>query len=178
MMNDNEVIPPGKEPSSRTGEGGGMSRRAKVSIAAFVVLMVFITIAFFTITVTTTGSTGGAAFPYTTMYAVSFPEGQQMAIGSTHIIVLSFANEMVADVDGVREKLVVGEDRTFAPRHARITVPGIPLFDTDFQILMKYKGVRDNRAFFDLAVKTEKQVPEYLLKRLLPAEMDALPMQP
>ncbi len=154
-----------------------MSRSAKVSIALISVLIVILVTAFFSITVATTGPTGGAAFPYTTMYAVSFPEGQQMVIGSTHIVVLSFENEMVADVDGVREKLAVGEDRTFAPRHARVTVLGIPLLDTDFQILMKYKGVRDNRAYFDLAVKTEKQVPEYLLKRLLPAEMDARPMQ-
>jgi len=177
MMNENEAIPIGKETSSGTGKGSGMSRSAKVSIAALVILAAVIAVAFFTIAVTTTGSAGGAAFPYTTMYAVSFPEGQQMAIGNTHIVVLSFENEMVADVDGVREKLIVGEDRTFAPRHARITVLGIPLFDTDFQILMKYKGVRENRAYFDLAVKTEKQVPEYLLKRLLPAEMDARPMQ-
>lgn len=178
MMNENEVIPTEKEPSSGIGKGGGMSRRVKVYIAAIVTMVAIIVVAFFTIAVTTTGSAGGAAFPYTTMYAVSFPEGQQMAIGNTHIVVLSFENEMVADVDGVREKLVVGEDRVFAPRHARITVLGLPMFDTDFQILMKYKGVRDNRAYFDLAVKTEKQVPEYLLKRLLPAEMDARPMQP
>jgi len=175
MMSSNGVIPTGPvQPSGGTGRTG--SGRT-ILIAAIVILIAVIAVAILTLSVTTTGAGSGTAFPYTTMYAVSFPEGEPIAIGTTRIVVLSYNNEMVTDVDGEREKLVVGEDRTFAPRHARITVAGIPVLDSDFQILMKYKGVRDSRAYFDLTVRTEKQVPEYLVKRLLPPTVDARPVQ-
>jgi hypothetical protein len=49
------------------------------------------------------------------------------------------------------------------------------VLETDFQIFLTYKGVNDNRAYFDLIIRTEKQVPEFLLQRLLPPEIDARP---
>jgi hypothetical protein len=48
--------------------------------------------------------------------------------------------------------------------------------DTYFQINLKYDGDRDNRAYFDMAVHTSKQIPDILLNRLIPAEMDARPI--
>jgi hypothetical protein len=175
MMSRNEVVP--IEPVQPSRGIRGMSTGAKISIAVIVILVAVIAVAFLTLTVTTTGAGGGSGYPFTVLYVVSFPEGRQMSIGNTHIVVLSYGNEMVADVDGEREKLVVGEDRAFTPRHARITALGIPLLDSDFQILMKYKGVLDSRAYFDLTVRTEKQVPEYLVKQLLPPAVDARPVQ-
>jgi hypothetical protein len=175
MMSRNEAAP--IEPVQPSLKKRGMSTGTKVSIAVIVILVAVIAVAILTLSVTTTGAGSGTAFPYTTLYAVSFPEGEPIAIGNSRIVVLSYNNEMVTDVDGEREKLVVGEDRTFAPRHARITVAGIPVLDSDFQILMKYKGVLDSRAYFDLTVRTEKQVPEYLVKQLLPPAVDARPVQ-
>lgn len=176
-MKDKEVIPIGKEHSDSKGkESGGMGTGTKIVLGIIAIVIVLLVAAFLTITVTTTSVPESASFPYTTTYAVSFPEGETIAIGNTRILVLSYNNEMVADVDGEREKLVIGEDRVIAPRHARVTTLGIPVLDTDFQILMKYKGTRENRAYFDLVVKTEKQFPDYLLRRLLPKEIDARPI--
>jgi hypothetical protein len=56
------------------------------------------------------------------------------------------------------------------------TLGAITLMDTNFKINLKYKGERDNRAYFDMAVHTSKQVPDMLLKQLLPAEIDARPI--
>jgi hypothetical protein len=177
MMNNKEMIPIEKEHSDSKGKGsGGMGTGTKILLCSIAIIIIVLVAAFLTITVTTTTVIESAGFPYTTTYAVSFPEGETIAIGTTHILVLSYNNEMVADVDGEREKLVVGEDRVIAPRHAHITTLGIPVLDTDFQILLKYKGIRENRAYFDLVVKTEKQVPDYLLRRLLPKEIDARPV--
>lgn len=176
IMTSNEVIPMEKEEPPRKGKEGGLSTGTKITIAVIGLLIIILAAAFLTITVTTTTVVESANFPYTTTYGVSFPEGETITIGNTRILVLSFNNEMVSDVDGDREKLVVGEDRIIAPRHARVTTLGIPVLDTDFQILLKYKGVRENRAYFDLTVKTEKQVPDYLLRRLLPREIDARPI--
>lgn len=160
----------------RQDEPRGMSMKSKLIIGITGLLIVILIVAFLTIGVTTTTVSEGASFPYTTTYGVSFPEGETITIGNTHIIVLSYENEMVADIDGDREKLVVGETREMAPRHAKVTILGTPLLETDFQILLTYKGVNDNRAYFDLTVKTEKQVPDFLLRRLLPSEIDARPV--
>src|SRR5665647_36917 len=98
-------------------------------------------------------------------------------VGNTHINVLSYQNELISDIDGDRQKLVVGEDRIIAERRAVITTLGaITLLDTNFKIDLKYKGERDNRAYFDMAVHTSRQVPDILLKQLLPAEIDARPI--
>jgi hypothetical protein len=145
-------------------------------MGVIVLVIILITAAILTLTVTTVNSEQGATYPYTTLYAVSFPEGEAVNIGTTRMVVLSFENEMLADVDGNREKLVIGEERQLAERRARITTLGIPVLETNFQIGLKYKGVLDKRAFFDLTVKTQKQVPEFILSRLLPASIDARAM--
>ena len=154
----------------------GMSLKGKILLVIIGIIIVALIVAFLTINVSTTAVSEAASFPYTTTYGVSFPEGETIAIGNTHILVLSYENEMVADIDGDREKLVVGEDRILSPRHARVTILSVPVIETDFQITMKYKGVRENRAYFDLMVKTEKQFPDFLLRRLLPNEIDARPV--
>lgn len=175
-MRENEVITIEIErPESKGKENSGMSAGTKIAIGVIALIIIILVAAFLTISVTTTTAPESAGFPYTTTYSVTFPEGETITIGNSHILVLSYNNEMVGDVDGDREKLVVGEDRIIAPRHARVTTLGIPILDTDFQIIMKYKGASDNRAFFDLIVKTEKQFPDLLLRRLLPKEIDARP---
>ncbi len=167
----------GEQPSGSKGEdNAGLSTGTKITLGIIAAIIIILVAAVLSLSVSATPIQQSAAFPFTTAYAVSFPEGETVSIGNTRILVLSYENEMVADVDGEREKLVVGEDRVFAPRHARITIPGFPLLDSDFQIFMKYKGAINNRAFFDLTVKTEKQVPEFLLSRLLPKEIEARPI--
>jgi hypothetical protein len=149
----------------------------KYIIYAFILAIVLIVVAWFSLNVTVTTVLPGNALPFTTNYGVSFPEGQTITVGNTHINVLSYQNELISDIDGDRQKLVVGEDRIIAERRAVITTLGaITLLDTNFKIDLKYKGERDNRAYFDMAVHTSRQVPDILLKQLLPAEIDARPI--
>ena len=149
----------------------------KYLIYLIVLAIIVIVVAFLTLSVSVTNVTSGNALPFTTNYGVSFPEGQTITIGNTHINVLTYQNELISDIDGDRQKLVVGEDRIIAERRAVITTLGaITLMDTNFKINLNYKGERDNRAYFDMAVHTSKQVPDLLLKQLLPAEIDARPI--
>jgi hypothetical protein len=150
---------------------------SKYVIYLVVLALIIAVVAWFSLNVTVTNVTPGNALPFTTNYGVSFPEGQTITIGNTHINVLSYQNEIISDIDGDRQKLVVGEDRIIGERRAVITTLGaITLMDTNFKIDLKYKGQRDNRAYFDMAVHTSKQVPDMLLKQLLPPEIDARPM--
>jgi hypothetical protein len=172
MSSEREI----SDTDAKKGTGGGRGRTMKILIGCVVLFIVIIAAAILTLSVATISPRQDAAYPYTTAYAVSFPEGEPVNIGTTRFVALSYQDEMVADVDGNREKLVIGEERRFAERRVRVTTLGFTIIETNFQILMKYKGARDNRAYFDLTVTTEKQVPEFLIKRLLPPAVDARPI--
>jgi hypothetical protein len=166
-----------EEERAREKPKGGLGTGIKIIIYLIVLAIIVAVVAFLTLSVSVTNVTPGNALPFTTNYGVSFPEGQTITIGNAHINVLSFENEIITDIDGDRQKLVVGEDRIIAERRAVITTLGaITLMDTNFKINLKYKGERDKRAFFDMAVQTSKQVPDILLKQLLPPEIDARPI--
>lgn len=153
--------------------GGGLKYIVYILVLAIIVGLV----AWFSLNVTVTNVTPGNPLPFRTNYGVSFPEGQTITVGNTHINVLTYQNELISDIDGDRQKLVVGEDRVISERRAVITTLGaVTLMDTTFRIDLKYKGERDNRAYFDMAVHTSKQVPDMLLKQLLPPEIDARPI--
>jgi hypothetical protein len=169
---------PGQQEEREREKGkGGLGTGMKIVISLIVVAIIIAVLAFLTISVSVTNVSPGSSFPFTTTYGVSFPGGQEITIGNTHISVLSYQNELISDIDGNRQKLVVGEDRVISERRAVITTLGrSTLMDTNFQINLKYKGDRDNRAYFDMAVHTSRQVPDLLLRKLLPPGIDARPV--
>jgi hypothetical protein len=145
-----------------------------IIMALVVIVIVFAAIAWFSVSETVTSVTPGTPLPFTTNYAVSFPEGQTTTLGNSRINVIWFENELITDIDGAKQKLVVGEERVISERRGVIKALGvITLMDTNYVINLKYKGERDGRAYFDMAVHTSKQVPDILLKRMLPPEIDA-----
>lgn len=156
-------------------EGWGMG--IKIIVSLVVLAIIVAVVALLTLSVSVTNVSTSYALPFTTSYSVTFPEGQAIAIGNSHMTVLSYQNELISDIDGDRQKLVIGEDRVISERRAVITTLGvIKLMDTNFKINLKYKGNRDNLAYFDMAIHTSQQVPDMLLKQLLPAEIHAQPM--
>jgi hypothetical protein len=155
----------------------GGSGMGKLIVSLVVLVIIVAVIALLTLSVSVTNVSTSYAMPFTTNYAVTFPEGQSIAIGNSHMTVLSYQNELISDIDGNRQKLVIGEDRVISERRAVVTTFGvIKLMDTNFQINLKYKGDRDNLAYFDMAIHTSQQVPDVLLRQLLPAEIHAQPM--
>ena len=154
----------------------GVSKGTKVLVGIIVVVLVVSLIAVFTLAIGVMETEAGTNFPYITSYRVTLPDGEPVTLGNTRISVMTYGNEVVADVDGTKEKLVVGQQRVISPRAARITALGIPLLDTDFQITLTYLGQTGKNADFDLTVKTSKQVPEIVLRRLIPANMNAQPV--
>ncbi len=166
-----------QEERAREKGKDGWGTGIKIVISLIVLAIIVAVVAFLTISVSVTNVSPGGSFPFTTNYAVTFPEGQTITVGNTHITVLSFQNELISDIDGDRQKLVVGEDRVISERRAVITTLGvITLMDTNFRINLKYKGNRDNQAYFDMGVHTSRQVPDMLLNKLLPPEIDARPI--
>ncbi|PKL70044.1 MAG: hypothetical protein CVV30_01340 [Methanomicrobiales archaeon HGW-Methanomicrobiales-1] len=166
-----------QEERAREAQKDGWGTGVKIILSLVVLAIIVVAIGFLTLSVSVMTVSPGNALPYTTNYAVTFPEGQPIAIGNSHITVLSFQNEIISDIDGNRQKLAEGEDRVIEERRALITTFGvITLVDTNFQINLKYKGNRDNLAYFDMAIHTSQQVPGMLLNRLIPPEIHAQPM--
>ena len=137
--------------------------------------MVIAVLAVFTLTIAVLDTKAGTEFPYTTTYHVTLPDGQPITIGNSHILVTSYNNELIADVDGTKDNLTVGQQRVLSARHAQITVAGLPVLDTDFQITLTYKGSTGDNANFDMTVRTSNQIPEYVISRLIPPSMNAQP---
>jgi hypothetical protein len=166
-----------QEERARETQKGGSGTGIKIILSLVVLAIIIAAVGYLTLSVSVINVSPGNALPFTTNYAVTFPEGQPIAIGNSHITVLSFQNEIISDIDGDRQKLVEGEDRIISERRAVITTLGvITLVDTNFKINLKYKGNRDKLAYFDMAIHTSQQVPNMLLNRLLPPEIHAQPM--
>jgi len=154
----------------------GWSTGTKVLVGILAIVVLVAIVAVFTLTIAVLDTKAGTQFPFVTSYRVSLPDGEPVMIGNSRISTMSYNNEMVADVDGTKEKLVIGQERVISPRHAQITVLGVPLIDTDFQITLTYRGTSGKNTLFDMTVRTSTQIPEMVLRRLIPANMNAQPL--
>ncbi len=151
---------------------------AKAVVALIIIIIIILIAAVLTLQVTVSAPEVGATYPYAMGYGVAFPEGQVIQIGNIRIVALTYQGEIITEVDGISGQMSVGGERTIPARRATIKTLGlIPVTDTDFQVTLKYKGERDNVAYFDLIVKTSRQVPDYIIRRLLPPEISAVPIQ-
>jgi len=153
----------------------GWSTGTKVLVGVIAIIVLVAIVAVFTLTIAVLDSDAGTQYPYVTTYTVSLPDGEPVTIGNTRIVVMSYDNEVLTDVDGNKEKLTLGQQRVISPHSARISALGIPLLDTDFQITLTYLGTSGKNALFDLTLKTSKQIPDLVLRQLIPAKMNAQP---
>lgn len=158
----------------REKKGWGLGTKILLWLIAIVVVVAILAV--LTITVTVLDTPTGSSFPYTTTYRVSLPDSEAVTIGNSKIVVMTMGNEVDTSVDGSKERLAVGQERTISPRYARISALGIPVIDTDFQIVLKYIGPSGNNALFDMRIMTSRQVPEILIRRIIPPGMGAQPI--
>jgi len=153
-------------------------KNGKLKIIGVVVLILLLLVvaAFATLNVSIYAPVSGAAYPYTTTYNVWFPLGKTVEVAGMDMVALSTADEMLISVDGVTEKIDVGENKLISERRAVVKTLGQTVVDTNFQIYLNYRGLSDQRtANFFLSVRTSQQVPQYILSLLIPREIQAVP---
>jgi len=156
---------------------GGMKNSTKILLGIIAGLVIVIAaVAVLTFTMTVTSGTTGASLPFETHYTVSFPDGNTVTIGSSRIAVMAYNGSVITDVDGNREQLNSGQTRIISPRHATISIFGIPIYNADFQITLQYLGSADTKDNFDLTVATSQKIPSFLLDRLVPSSVKATPV--
>jgi hypothetical protein len=176
MVNDSTQ--PAPQPTQtvviREKQGWGLGTRILLFLIALVVVVSLIAV--LTLTVAVLDTPTGTSFPYTTTYRVSLPDSEPIMFGNSKIMVMTMGNEVDTSVDGTKERLAVGQERTISARYARISAIGMPVIDTDFQIVLKYIGSSGSNALFDMKVMTSRQVPEILIRQIIPPRMGAQPI--
>jgi hypothetical protein len=176
MVNDTTQPTPQPTQTVVIKEKQGWGLGTKILLFLIALVVVVSVIAVLTLTVAVLDTPTGTSFPYTTTYRVSLPDSEPISIGNSKIIVLTMGNEVDTSVDGVKERLAIGQERTISARYARISAIGMPVIDTDFQIVLKYIGSSGNNALFDMRVMTSRQVPEILIRQIIPPRMGAQPI--
>jgi hypothetical protein len=156
---------------------GGMQHSTKLLlgiIAGLVIVIAIVGILTFTMSVST--DTTGVSLPFETHYQVSLPDGNAVTIGSSRIAVMAYNGSVITDVDGNREQLAIGQTRVISPRHATISIFGIPVYTADFQLTLQYLGSSGSRDNFDLTVASSQKIPSFLLDRLVPSSVKTTPV--
>jgi len=166
-MNDLSPHAPGRST-------GGTPHRTRLLLGIVAGLVIVIAAAaVLTFTMTVTGGTSTTPLPYRAHYAVSLPDGNAVTIGSSRIAVMAYNGSVITDADGNREQLSVGQTREISPRHAMISIFGLPIYSADFQITLQYLGTSGTRDNFDLMVASSQKIPSLLLDRLVPSSVKA-----
>ena len=153
---------------------GGMNHKTKILlgiIAGLIIVIVVVAILTFTMVVTT--GTSETTFPYESHYSVSFPDGNTVSIGSSRIGVMSYNGSITTDVDGDRDQMVTGQTRVLVPRHATISIFGVPIYEADFQMTLQYLGSTGQKDNFALTIATSQKIPSFLLDHLIPSSIKA-----
>jgi len=163
----------GKVPAGK----GKEKRRKKGHLYAIAILcIVLIVIAAALVTLTVQADLPpepGTTYPYTTTYAVLIPEGKPVSIAGMEIIVLASGDEMLMRIGDRTEKFVVGETKTISERHAVFRTLGIGIFSTNYRIGATYRGKSGGLADFYIVIATSRQVPSFLIERVLPPSIQA-----
>ncbi len=175
-MADEQPKPAQPAPQPVKEEKKGWSLGTRVLLGIIAIIVIISVIAVLTLSVAVIDRASGSSFPYTTSYRVSLPDGQTVTIGNSKILVLAIGNEVDTSVDGSKERLAIGQERVISPRTARITALGFPVLDTDFRISLTFIGTSGTNDLFDMKIMTSQQVPEMVIRQLIPPGMGAQPI--
>lgn len=118
----------------------------------------------------------GVSYPYTTTYSVEMEEGVPHYVGDIKIVFLSVDDEIFLKIGDEKVRMEIGEKKTITERRAKITTLGFPILDTNYMILAQYLGMSGKNANFHISLKTSEQVPGYLIDRILPGDIRAVPV--
>lgn len=167
--------PEGRDLSSR---GGKKKRRGWIAAAIILIIaIIVVSAAYLSITVNPDlPPLPDAVLPYRATYQVFIPEGKDLAIGNTDILILSTGPELTMKIGDRRESFVVGQTKTITERSALVTVLGFRVFEMTYRIDATYQGMSGNQADFFLILATSQPVPDILIQRLLPGQIQLRPV--
>jgi hypothetical protein len=114
-------------------------------------------------------------YPYTTTYQASLPDSERVHVGSLDILAMQTGDRIALKIGDHREEMEMNETRQIGPRVFSIRVFGSPVFDTGYQVNVTWTGVQKDRDTFKIVLRTSRQVPEWLMNRIIPGTIEAKP---
>jgi hypothetical protein len=185
-MTGEETTKTGEKPAQETGgakekekvEAGKKRSGLRWILYAVAVIIVILAVAYLTIGVVISEAPPAASYPYTTTYQVFFPNSQVVTIGNTEIIAIPSENRerVTLSINGEPKEMGIGETRVVQERRAMITALTARVMDFDFRVDATYQGTSGDTSQFYLAFRTSRQVPSFLIDRLLPPGVQARPV--
>jgi hypothetical protein len=169
------------EEAKGAGQDLGMDGRKKKGgrlrwlIGALVLVLIIVTAAYLTIGVVISEAPPAASYPYTITYQVSLPVSETVTIGNAEILAIPTDDQVTLSINREPRVMSVGETRTIQERRAHISALSLGIMDFDFRLDATYLGRAGDTARFSLAFRTSRQVPSFLIERLLPANVQARP---
>lgn len=152
------------------------SRRRKIIGGIIVVILLAFVVLIASSSVSVGPSSGAASYPYTTTYSVWFPLGQPVSFNNNELIALSMDNEMLISINGQTSKLVAGVPIAIGEQSATLTTlfGKVPVTTINYKVTLEYQGnTAENQAYFKMLIQTDKSIPEFVVKFLLPKNVIA-----
>lgn len=153
-------------------------RHRLLTIAGIVVIGILVAVAAAIMTMTILPDQPGipgTPLPYSTTFQVSLPEGEKVSIGSLEIVALQTEEGIVLKIGDRREEMAPGEEREISDRNATILFFGQPVYTTGYRLMVTWRGMDREHALFSITMKTSRQVPDWLISRILPGGIQASP---
>ncbi|MDV0441033.1 hypothetical protein [Methanorbis furvi] len=169
-----------KESELKRKEKQATSKSRKRKVIGGIILLIILVLIVLAASASVQVQPGSAtSYPYITTYGVWFPIGQPVDISGHTLIALADGNEMMFSADGSVTKLVRGQPITIGEQSAKLTTlfGKVPLMTINYKVILEYQGnTPENQAYFKMLIQSDKSIPEFVVKFLLPKNVIAQPM--
>jgi hypothetical protein len=175
MQMTDDLPPQGKKEEEPAKEKKGPSG-LRILVYVLGVLLLILVAGYLTIGLVITEAPPAPSYPYTTTYQVFLPVSEKVTIGNADIIAIPVGDRVTLSINRETKEMGIGETKTIQERRATISALFLKVMEFDFRVDATYRGLSGDTTEFYLAFKTSRQVPSFLIERLLPASVRARPV--
>ncbi|UUX93638.1 hypothetical protein [Methanoplanus endosymbiosus] len=118
----------------------------------------------------------GYPLSYSAQYDVRLPDNTNLDFAGVPVTAISSGDSAILMIDNVRRTMALGESATYPAKHITISMFGMALFDSDYQITATYRGVVTNKDDFLIIAKTSAPVPSWMVGIFKPGSVDITPV--
>ena len=157
-----------------------VGRWKRNTIVGIVILIVIIAAAALTFSVQPNLPATQDSFPYVSSYNVRIPQGEPVDFAGIPVTVSGSGDKVIVSISGgLGTEIGVGDKITLSsPKRMVIQIFGVTLFDSDYQIVAKFRGYvpATSQNDFTVALMTTRPVPEWAIGVIMPDGVDVNPI--
>ncbi|MDE4908710.1 hypothetical protein L0665_08840 [Methanogenium marinum] len=157
-----------------------VGRWKRIGIVSGVILILIIAAAALTFSVQPNLPATQDSFPYVSSYNVRIPQGEPVEFAGIPVTVSGSGDKVIVSISGgLGTEIGVGDKITLSsPKRMVIQIFGVTLFDSDYQIVAKFRGYvpATSQNDFTVALLTTRPVPEWAIGVIMPDGVDVNPI--